>query len=65
MNPVIAILGAALIVAFCGLAVLFIDALRWNRSLKRMAEAQRTKPWGDVIELHPEAKTFHTRRSSQ
>jgi hypothetical protein len=48
--------------------VLYDDWL-WRRHIEQMAEAHRArtddaKPWGEVVELHPEAKTFHSRRSS-
>lgn len=41
MTPVLAILCTAAIVALCTLGIVIIDAMRWGRSLKRMAETER------------------------
>jgi hypothetical protein len=48
--------------------IVLYDDWQWRRHVEQMAELQRArdiKPWGEVVELHPEAKTFHSRRSSQ
>lgn len=43
-----------------GGAAFVISELRWSARVEKMLDAQRdAKPWGEVIELHPEAKHLH------